>query len=180
MRKKKKPTIKKLKYPLWFYISFYVLTLVIPVITIMVQGFRSPSQIFRITFGSICIILLLWSFVRKFILANVETKLLASKAALEHDYEIDVGNSRKTKYVWYTNEIWLALINIIQVMLIGALILVLLAGLEAGAIKIKGATYLVAICYLSAYILKFSFILTARNKEYEEDEVQNEREQPKQ
>lgn len=173
----KKPNIKKLKYPLWFNIIFSILTVAIPLIFIVVQGFNSPSTTFKVSFTMICAILLLWIFVRKFIIHKYEEKLENRRASLEHDYEIEVGNPQKAKWLWYSNEIILSIINAIHVLLIGGLILLMAVGIESAAIKVKGLSFLITILYLIAYIIKFIVLFRLRGNDID-SEVSDE--QPKQ
>lgn len=160
-------TILKLKYPIWFKICFYILTVVVPITVLLVQGFKAPSQIFRVTFGVICILILLWVFVRKFLISNIEKRLIAEKTALEHDYSIDVGSSTKIKHLWFTNELWLTIINGIQVMLIGAMLMLIAVSIQNGALKIKGTSLFITIIYLIAYFAKLVYILAARGNQEE-------------
>lgn len=166
----KKPNIKKLKYPLWFNIVFYVLTVLTPVIALLIQGFRSPSKIFRITFGVLAIALVLWLFAKRFILKHYEEKLIAKQTALEHDYEIEVGDSTKIKWLWFSNELWLTFFNIVTVMLIGGLISVLAVGIQNAVIAVKAITMLIAILYVVAYIIKVVLILSLRGKDEDTSE----------
>lgn len=170
----KKPNIKKLKYPLWFNIVFLLLTVVIPVIFIIVQGFNSPSTIFKVTFTMLCAILLLWIFARKFIINKYEEKLQNRKSSLEHDYEIEVGNPQKAKWLWYSNELILTIVNTVQVLLIGSLIILIAIGIENAAIKVKGLSYLICILYILAYSMKFILLLKLRGNEVDDSEVNNE------
>ena len=163
----KKPNIKKLKYPLWFQITFLSLTVATPLITLIVQGLRSPSKIFRISFTFVCIALVAWIFIYKFIIKGIEDRLQKSKTALEHDYEIEVGNAEKCKWLWFSNELILAIIQAIHVALIGLLILLIAIGIQEAVLKIKGAAYFITLLYLVAYILKFVLILSLRGKEQE-------------
>ena len=71
MSKKEKPNIKKLQYPLWFNITFYCLTILVPIVSIMTQGFQSHNTMFKISFGLVASSLLLWSFIHKFIISNI-------------------------------------------------------------------------------------------------------------
>ena len=87
MSKKEKPNIKKLEYPLWFNITFYCLTILVPIVSIMTQGFQSHNTMFKISFGLVASSLLLWSFIHKFLISNIETTMRTRKVALEHDYE---------------------------------------------------------------------------------------------
>ena len=99
------------------------------------------------------------------------------KVALEHDYEIEVGSPEKIKYLWFNKELWLTIINLIQIVIIGGFLLVLVIGLEAGAIALKGAAYLIGISYAMAYITKLSYILNVRDKE-EKTEVDDGQKEP--
>ena len=166
----KKPNIKKLKYPLWFQITFLILTVAVPLITLVVQGLNSPSKVFRVSFTMICILLVAWIFIYKFVIKGIEEKLDKKKAALEHDYEIDVGDAEKCKWLWYSNELILSIINAVHVVLIGALIMLIAIGIQEAAFKIKGAAIFITILYLVAYISKFIMILALRGKELEEVE----------
>ena len=165
----KKPNIKKLKYPLWFHIVFYCLTVIVPLVAILIQGFKSNSTLFKFTFVMICAAVILWIFARKFLIANLEEKMQARKAALEHDYEIEVGNPEKAKWLWFNNEMWLSIINAIHVALIGLLIFVCAWGVESAAIQIKGVGILITLLYIMAYVLKFILIVKLRGQEQEEE-----------
>lgn len=164
----KKPNIKKLKYPLWFQIVFLLFTVATPVITLVIQGLNSPSKVFRISFTMICLVLVAWIFVYKFVIKGVEEKLQKKKAALEHDYEIEVGNAEKCKWIWFSNELVLSIINAIHILLIGTVLLLITIGIQEAALKIKGAAFFITILYLLAYIAKFILIITLRGKELEE------------
>lgn len=164
----KKPNIKKLKYPLWFQIVFLLFTVAVPIITLVIQGLNSPSKVFRISFTLLCTALISWIFVYKFVIKGIEEKLEKRKVSLEHDYEIDVGNNEKCKWLWFSNELILAIINAIHVLLIGSLIFLIVIGIQEAALKIKGAALLIIILYLLAYISKFVIILALRGKEAEE------------
>ena len=93
----KKPNIKKLKYPLWFNLLFLGLTVVLPLIFVVVQGFKSPSTTFKVSFTVICAAILIWVFAKKFILFKIEDKIVNKKAAIEHDYELNIGSSENAK-----------------------------------------------------------------------------------
>lgn len=167
----KKPDIKKLKYPLWFNIIFYILTIAVPLVLTAVQGFRSTNQTFRITFGLVSSALIAWSFIRKFIVQNKEKNLLDEKTKLEHEYKIGIGDVDKIKYLWFSNEIWLTIVNVIETLLKGLLIFVLAEGIAKGLMKIEGLAIFVMLCYFIAFIFKFTYIVLNRNKEYKDEEV---------
>ena len=167
----KKPNITKLKYPLWFQIVFLFLTVVAPLITLLVSGLNSPSKVFRITFTVLCMILIFWAFIYKFVIKGIEDKLEKRKVALEHDYEIEVGNTDKARWLWFSNELLLSIIKAIHVLLIGALIALIAVGIQEAVLQIKGITFFITTLYLAAYISKFTIILILRGKET--DEVDN-------
>lgn len=167
-----KPNINKLKYPLWLNITFYLLTVLSPIILIMVEGFQAPDKngglIFKLTFSVLSIALVAWIFIKKFLINNIETKLIANQTALEHDYSIDCGNPDKIKYLWYQNEIKLTIFNMITVILYGALMSVILIGVAKALMQIKGIIILITIMYIIAYTIKFSYIIVKRNGDYNE------------
>lgn len=169
----KKPNIKKLKYPLWFQIVFLLFTVAAPIVTLIVQGLNSPNRTFRITFTVIGIILVAWIFIRKFVIHGMETKLEQKKAAIEHDYELDIGNPEKCRWLWFSNELLLSIIKAIHVALIGMLIMLIMIGIQEAAIKIKGAAFFIMILYLLAYIAKFILILVLRGREFNDKEANN-------
>lgn len=162
-----KPDIKYLKYPLWFRIVFYILTIIIPLIAIMVEGFQSSSTAFKITFGMIVGLLVLWTFISRFLLDNYKHKLKDRQASLEHDYQIDIGNAEKIKWLWFNNEMKLALLEAIQILLIGSLASIVILAISEGLMAIKGVIILIVICYTIAYILKFFLIVYLKGNEYE-------------
>lgn len=163
-----KPDIKKLSYPLWFTILFYILTVAVPIVLVAIEGFNSPNRVFRICFGFICAFLIAWLFIKKFLLSNIETKLQTQKESLEHDYRIDVGDTNKTKWLWYTNELWLSIINAITVVLLATEIILICVGIQSAVLKVKGICSIIAISYVLAYIIKFSLIFYLRGNEPEE------------
>ena len=169
----KKPDIKKLKYPLWLQIIFYVLTVVGPLTLIAVEGFKSPQVAFRFTFGVIATMLLTWTFLKKFILVKYIKKLTDKKSTLEHEFEVEVGNPDKVKYLWYQNELYLSLFEALNVALIGSLIAVIAYGIQSGSYKVKAITLIIAILYVLAYIAKMLYIFATRDEEYKEETEEN-------
>lgn len=172
-RNKKKPNIKKLVYPKWLSIVFYVLTIIGPLVTIMIQGFMSPSKPFRITFGLLAGILVAWTFVDKFILKKFKAKIDVEKVQLEHDYSIEVGNPKKCEYLWYTNELWIVLFNFTSVALLGTFILLLIYGAQTACIKLTGTSTIIVILFAAAYATKFIYLFTKKDKLEEHEEVEN-------
>lgn len=166
----KKPDIKKLKYPIWFTILFYIFTLVAPIIILLIQGFTSENKIFRISFSVISIALIAWVFIRKFLLKGLEDKMQNRKASLEHDYEIEVGSTDKAKYLWYNNELTLIFINLIQIILVGGLFLLLAVGIQNMSIHVKASSFAMIILYSIAYIAKIIYVLIKRDTSFKNKE----------
>ena len=81
-----KPKIKTLKYPLWFNITFYILTIILPIVLVMIEGYKSPSQTFRWTFGIITGLIIIYTFVKKFILKYLEK--VKSLGIINHDFNL--------------------------------------------------------------------------------------------
>lgn len=164
------PNIKKLKYPLWFTIIFYLLTVLFPIVAILVDGFRSPDRTFRITFSVIAGLIIIWTFVNKFIISTYKKKLTDEKSKLEHEYEVEVGNPEKVKWLWFENEQRLSIFAAIQSALLGALFIVLAIGAANGCMTIKGLSAFVMICYIAAYVMKFITITVLKGKENDDTE----------
>lgn len=160
-----KQDIKRLKYPLWFHIFFYCLTVIIPLVLIMIEGFGAKSPAFRWTFGALSLILVAWLAIYNWLIRGIKKKVEERKSKLEHDYEIDVGNLEKIKYIWYSNEIKLAIIQAVNVFVWGAFFILILTGIANGVMAIKGAIVIICSLYIIAYIVKFITILWLRGEE---------------
>lgn len=171
MKKRRKLEIKRLKYPLWSQIVFFLLTVIAPLVFIMVEGYQSPRTNFKWTFGIICGLVIVWSFVHKFILTKYEDKWRDRQVKLEHDYEIDVGNADKIKWLWFNNEMKLNAFVAVKIALWGSLFAVTLNEIAEGFMKIRGALIAIAICYVVAYVMKFMVITIKKGVDsYEEDD----------
>lgn len=160
-----KPDIQKLKYPRWFHIVFYSLTVIVPLILIMIEGFSAKTPTFRWTFGVISMLLVLWLAIYNWLLRGIKKKVEDRKSKLEHDYEIDVGNLEKIKYIWFENEMKLAIISATNIGLWGALFAVVLSGIAEGVMAIQGALITICTLYVIAYTVKFCTILYLRGEE---------------
>lgn len=171
-----KPNIKKLKYPLWFNIVFYVLTVILPISLIMVKGYKSESQTFRITFGVISSIVIVWTFLYRFIFVNYKKKFTENKIKYEHEYEVEIGNPKKVKYLWFLNEQYLSVLNVCTIIFYGLLFFVILDGLNKGILEIQGILYMIATSYLLAYVLRFLYIALEKSKSEEGEEKEKENE----
>lgn len=164
--RKPKPKINRLKYPLWSRIVFFVLTVIAPVVTLMVEGFQTTSKGYKITFGCICGLVVVWTFIHRFFLVQQEKKWRDRQVSLEHDYEIEVGNGEKIRYLWFNNELKLNIMRALNIASYGALIAVVISGVAEQLIAIKGALIIVIICYVVAYVLRFIVIAAKRGLEY--------------
>lgn len=165
----KKVDIKKLKYPLWFHIVFYSLTVIVPLILIMIEGFGAKSSAFRWTFGAISLILVGWLAVYNWLLKGTKSKIVDRKSKLEHDYEIEVGDSDKIKFIWFSNELKLNVISIINTSIWGIFFALILTGIADGIMAIKGAIIIICTLYVVAFALKVCLILSLRGSEVKGD-----------
>lgn len=171
MKKRRKPEIKRLKYPLWSHIVFFALTVIVPLVFVMVEGYQSPRTAFKWTFGVISGLVIVWSFLHKFILCKWEDSWRDRQAKLEHDYEIDVGNADKIKWLWFNNEMKLNAIIAVKIVLWGSLLAIVLNEIAEGFMKIRGALIAIAICYVVAYVIKFLVITIKKGVDsYEESD----------
>ena len=89
----------------------------------------------------------------------------------EHEYEIELGNTDKVKYLWFVNEELLTALNAIEVAIFGGLIALVAYGAANGLFAIKALTCMISICYIVAYTIKFIVIATLKGNEYKEEEV---------
>lgn len=154
--------IKKLGYPLWFNIVFPILTILLPIILIFIESLQAPTtttgSIFKFSFVGFSIAILTWFFAKKFLIKNVEDRLIAKQAALEHDYSISVGDPELTKYHWYRNESKLTLINLVNTVLYGGLIFIIVLGVSSALIEVKSIVVIITAIYVIAFSMKFVLI----------------------
>ena len=165
-----KPTINKLGYPLWLNILFYCLTILGPIILAMIEGLQAANTtkgvFFKVTFMVLAIAIIAWTFIKKLLINKIETKLIAKQAALEHDYSIDNGDITKIKYLWYKNEVYLLIFNMLSIALCGGLLCVILVGAAEALIQVKGIIMIIASMYIVAYTLKIIYIIARKNGAY--------------
>ena len=165
-----KSNVNKLKYPLWLIISFYLLTVLGPIILIMIEGFQAPDERggigFKLTFGVLSTAIIAWVFIKKLLVDKIETKLITKQTSLQHDYSIDCGDTNKIRYLWYENELTLTLFSLVSILLYGGLICIVLIAVAEALIQIKGIIMLIIIMYAVAYTIKFVYIIAKRNGDY--------------
>ena len=158
-----KPNIKKLKYPLWYNIVFAILTIIIPlglfVYECLSAAHTQAGVVFKVSFVAIVIAIIAWLFLNHFVIKKFKDKLIAKQAMLEHDYSAEVGNPDALKTMWYDNEKWLTVFEIIQVLLYGGLGALILIAVQSAIIKVKGILIIIACCYIIAYTIKYMLLI---------------------
>ena len=166
--------INKLGYPIWFRIVFICLTVLVPIALVLNKGMRAPDEgggmVFKVTFGVLSGFVIIWTFVKRFLLKNIEAKWLSKQALLEHDYSIDNGNPEKIKRLWYQNELKLIGVQITSMVLYGGLVAVIIAGVVSTLLDIKDTMLLIMMCYLIAYSIKAIIVIVNYNADEEEGE----------
>ena len=161
-----KQNIKKLKYPLWYNIVFAILTVGIPlglfVYECLSAAHTQGGVVFKVSFVAMVLAIVGWLFLNHFVIKSFKNKVIAKQALLEHDYSAEVGNSDALKTLWYANERWLTLFEIVGVLLYGGLGALILIAVQSAIIKVKGIIILVAICYVIAYTMKYLLLIVRK------------------
>ncbi len=169
-----RPKINKLGYPIWFRIAFICLTVLVPIALVLNEGMRAPDErggiVFKVTFGVLSGFVIIWTFVKRFLLKNIEAKWLSKQALLEHDYSIDNGNPEKIKRLWYQNELKLVGVQITSIVLYGGLVAVIMAGVKNALLVIEDTLLWIMMCYLIAYSIKAIVVVVNYNADEEEGE----------
>jgi len=167
MKKLNRVVVQKLKYPLWFNIVFFILTIGVPIGFIIMEGLKAPStpvgSAFKVSFLIFSVFIVAWFFINKFLVIDIEKKLLVKQAALEHDYSIRVGDADAIKYMWYSNQAKLSLFNLINVLVYGGFLFVIMLGISSALIEIKGVVFVITTLYVVAYTIKFILLMTGRD-----------------
>lgn len=168
-----KLNIKKLKYPLWYNIVFAILTVGIPLglftYECLTADHSEAGVVFKVTFSALTLLIIAWLFLNHFIIKKFKEKVKAKQLLLEHDYSAEVGNPENIKALWYTNERWLTLFEIIGVVLYGGLGAAILIAVQSAVIKVKGILIIVAMCYVIAYTLKYMLLIMRKEADDETD-----------
>lgn len=158
-----KLNIKKLKYPLWYNIVFAILTVVIPLGLFVYECLSADNTqagaVFKVTFTGLILLIIAWLFLNHFVIKKFKEKIKAKQLLLEHDYSAQVGNPDALKTMWYANERWLALFEIINVLLYGGLGAIILIAVQSAVIKVKGILIIIAACYTIAYTIKYLLLI---------------------
>ena len=169
MKKQNGLVIQKLGYPLWFTIVFFILTIAAPIAFVIVEGLKAPATpsgfAFKFSFIMFSVCIVAWFFIRKFLVTDIETKLLSRQAALEHDYSIKVGDAQAIKYLWYGNQAKLAIFNLISVAIYGGFIFVIMLGVSSALIEIKDIVLIITGLYIVAYTIKFMILILGKDSD---------------
>ncbi len=168
-----KPTIKKLKYPLWYNIVFAVLTIGIPlglfVFECLTAAQTQAGVVFKVSFVAITLLIIAWLFLNHFVIKKFKEKIAAKQVLLEHDYSAQVGNPDALKALWYANEKWLTLFELVGVLLYGGLGALILIAVQGAVIKVKGILIITAMCYAIAYTMKYLLLIMRKEADDETD-----------
>jgi len=164
-----KPVIKKLGYPMWFNIVFFLLTIAVPIGLVIAEGLKAPATpsgvAFKVSFTLFSTSIVVWFFLKTFVVKHIETKLLAKQTALEHDYSIKVGDPEAIKYLWYQNESYLSMFHLVTSILYGGFIIIIMLGISSALIKIHGIVVFVMSLYIIAYTIKFVLLMIRRGSD---------------
>lgn len=164
-----RPVIQKLGYPLWFNILFFLLTIAVPIGLVISEGLKAPSTptgvVFKVSFMVTSGAIVAWFFIEKFLIKNIETKLVLKQSALEHDYSIRVGDPEAIRFLWHRNEMTLTIFNLISSALYGGLLIIIMLGVSSALIKITGLVVFVLSAYLIAYTIKFVYLMIRRGND---------------
>lgn len=146
--------MERLKLPLWSDIVYLCLTIVAPIIFVIIEAYKVPSPAFRVTFTVCCIALLSYILIKKFILTKYLDKINSQNATIELNYQTGVGDQEKNKTLWVKNKIIEYSFNILYIVLIGALMLLIVLGLQSLGMKLKGAMLFICLLYIVAFAFR--------------------------
>lgn len=152
--------VPKLKLPLWQELIYLVFVAVAPIVITCLELFQSHSTAFKISFASVGAVLITYSTIKKYVLANYINKLKQKIVLLEHDYSTANGNPSYIKQQWKTYNCIIYLLQVTQVALVMIVAYMFIMALVGQLIAFKGAATLIvssiviamifkAICYLS-------------------------------
>lgn len=152
--------MKKLKLPLWSEIVYLLLTVVAPIVFVLVEAYKVPSDGFRATFTVFCAALIGYIMIRKFVVNKYIEKLSNQCTTIELNYQTGVGDPDKNKTLWVKNKIIEYVFNILQIILIGALMLLVIWGIQSLGLKLKGTMLFIFIIYIAAFAFKIVMYIT--------------------
>lgn len=143
--------MNKLKLPLWSDIIYLCLTVLAPIVFLLIEAYRVPSDGFRVTFTVCTTALLAYVFIRKFILTKYIEKLVNQCAIIELNYQTGVGDPEKNKTLWVKNKIVEYAFSIAYIILLGTLLLLIIWGVQTLGMKLKGTMLFIFLLYIVAF-----------------------------
>lgn len=163
--------MKKLKLPLWSEIIYLILTVITPIVFILIEAYKVPSDGFKATFTVFCAAIMSYILIRKFVINKYIDKLSSQCATVELNYQTGVGDAEKNKTLWVKNKIIEYIFNMVQIVLIGALILLVIWGVQSLGLKLKGTMLFIFLLYIAAFSFKIVMYITTF---YKKDKSNNE------
>jgi hypothetical protein len=144
----------KLKMPLWQNIVYFLLTVIIPLVFVYVEVGLSKSTGFKVTFIFLTLILVIYEFLKKFIIKNQISKINADIVHLEHDYSNGIGESKLIKHNWLNRKLQEYLISSLSVVILMICTVLMINAIVSKLIQFKGAFIIICLCYFVAFIFK--------------------------
>lgn len=169
--------MKKLKLPLWSDIAYLVLTIVVPIVFILVEAYKVPSDGFRATFTVCCAALITYVMIKKFVLTKYLDKLSTQCSTIELNYQTGVGDPEKNKTLWVKNKIIEYVFNILQLVLLSAVILLIIWGVQSLGLKLKGTLLFIFILYIVSFAFRIVMYVTTfykKDKNKTDEEIKKE------
>lgn len=153
--------MKKLKTPLWVEIVYFLLIFVTPVVITCLELFQSKSTMFKWSFTSIGLILMVLIILKKYVFKNNIKRMEDKLVLLEHDFSIDNGNKEKIFVIWKQYKLILNALDLLSTLLSSILAWLFITALSTGLIAFKGAMSLICLTVIVAItfkLLSYSFM----------------------
>ena len=166
--------MNKLKLPLWSDIVYLCLTVLAPIVFLLIEAYRVPSDGFRVTFTVCTTALLAYILIRKFILTKYIEKLSNQCATIELNYQTGVGDPEKNKTLWVKNKIVEYTFNISYIILLGSLLLLIIWGVQTLGMKLKGTMLFVFLLYIVAFSFRIIMYISTFIKKKDTNEEPSE------
>lgn len=166
--------MNKLKLPLWSDIVYLCLTVLAPIVFLLIEAYRVPSDGFRVTFTVCTAALLAYILIRKFILTKYIEKLSDQCATIELNYQTGVGDPEKNKTLWVKNKIVEYTFNISYIILLGSLLLLIIWGVQTLGMKLKGTMLFVFLLYIVAFSFRIIMYISTFIKKKDTNEEPSE------
>ncbi len=166
--------MNKLKLPLWSDIVYLCLTVLAPIVFLLIEAYRVPSDGFKVTFTVCIIALLTYVFIRKFILTKYIEKLTNQCATIELNYQTGVGDPEKNKTLWVKNKIVEYAFSIAYIILLGTLLLLIIWGVQTLGMKLKGTMLFIFLLYIVAFSFRIMMYVSIFIKKKDTNEEPSE------